>query len=85
MANPHSESLMDQSKKSRKDGLQPQKIYQVEPSAKEKHPKKVVFNPPALQRQDAGLKEDDDKKNTKRDEPEKARHDARGRTKWFSK
>lgn len=76
---------MDQSKKSRKNGLQPQTIYEVDPATKEKHPKKVVFNPPALQRQDAGLKDDDVKEDTQHDESQKARHDARGRTKWFWK
>lgn len=61
---------MGQSKKTTKDGLQPQTIYALAPSAKEKHPKKVVFNPPALQRQEADLKEVD----IELDEPKKERH-----------
>jgi len=71
---------MDQSKKSLKNGLQPQTIYKVTGSAK---PKKVVFNPPALQRQEATLQEDDDKADTKYDKSQEARLDDPRRTKWI--
>lgn len=52
---PRSAALMDQSKKSLKNGLQPQTVYKIPPNAFEVHPKKVVFNPPALLREEASL------------------------------
>lgn len=52
------EGLMGQSNKIAQDGLQPQTIYRLTPRAKEIHPKKVVFNPPSLLRQEANLQDE---------------------------
>jgi len=47
---------MDQSQKSLKDGLRPKQVYEIAPKLKEDHPKKVVFAPPSLLRQEADAK-----------------------------
>lgn len=64
---------MGQSKENTQNGLQPQKIYNLTPRAKEIYPKKVVFNPPSLLRQEADLQDERQARAKHRLEEEKKR------------